>query len=624
MLLGVRRVVKVTGLAGLLAAGVLFVAPAPALAAPVLAESAESISSYDVRIDVGANGRLGVTETIAYNFGGNKKHGILREIPTRAKVDDHHNRLYPLTNISVSRDGYGERFDTSTSGDDEVLKVGDPHKTINGMHTYVIRYTMAGALNAFADHVELYFNAIGNAWQVPIGAARATVTGPATIQRITCYAGPGGSKRPCEQSNMDGDSATFVASNLHAGDSLTVVTAFPVGSITGTEPILGRRHTLADGFAITPWTVGPGLALALLGAVGALLIAWRFGRDRYYVGQLPGLIPGPGEPDVQRRKPFFGAPPVSVEFTPPDIQWGRGGTGKVRPGQVGTIVDEKADVVDVTATILDFAVHRHLHITEVRAPGAKKPTDWRLERLTDGDPKFLPYERTLFDALFSGRDSVTLSELKNTFATDLRKVRNQLYADLVAQGWYRQSPATVRAAAIAVAIVVLLASAGITALLATASSFGVIGLGLVLAAIVALVAAPRFPARTGKGSAALARIQGFRLYVATAEAEQIRFQEREQIFSEYLPYAVVFGLAERWAGIFSDIGAVNPDGSGGLYWYAGAPGWNMVFFAGSMSTFTATTGTSLSSTPPSASGSSGFGGGGFSGGGAGGGGGGSW
>ena len=624
MLLGVRRVVKVTGLAGLLAAGVLFVAPAPALAAPVLAESAESISSYDVRIDVGANGRLGVTETIAYNFGGNKKHGILREIPTRAKVDDHHNRLYPLTNISVSRDGYGERFDTSTSGDDEVLKIGNPRKTISGTHTYVIRYTMAGALNAFADHVELYFNAIGNAWQVPIGAARATVTGPAAIQRITCYAGPGGSKRPCAQSNMDGASATFVASDLHAGDSLTVVTAFPVGSITGTEPILGRRHTLADGFAITPWTVGPGLALALLGAVGALLIAWRFGRDRYYVGQLPGLIPGPGEPDVQRRKPFFGAPPVSVEFTPPDIQWGRGGTGKVRPGQVGTIVDEKADVVDVTATILDFAVHRHLHITEVRAPGAKKPTDWRLERLTDGDPKFLPYERTLFDALFSGRDSVTLSELKNTFATDLRKVRNQLYADLVAQGWYRQSPATVRAAAIAVAIAVLLASAGITALLATASSFGVIGLGLVLAAIVALVAAPRFPARTGKGSAALARIQGFRLYVATAEAEQIRFQEREQIFSEYLPYAVVFGLAERWAGIFSDIGAVNPDGSGGLYWYAGAPGWNMAFFAGSMSTFTATTGTSLSSTPPSASGSSGFGGGGFSGGGAGGGGGGSW
>jgi uncharacterized membrane protein YgcG len=267
-------------------------------------------------------------------------------------------------------------------------------------------------------------------------------------------------------------------------------------------------------------------------------------------------------------------------------------------------------------------VHRHLHITEVRAAGARKPSDWRLDKLTDGDPKFLPYERTLFRALFADRDSVTLSELRNTFADDLRKVRRQLYADMVSQGWYRQSPATTRAAAVTLAIVLLLASAGITVLLATTTHLGLIGVGLVVAAVVLLIAAPRFPARTGRGSAALARVQGFRLYVATAEAEQIRFQEREQIFSEYLPYAVVFGLAERWAGIFSDIGAVRPDGGGGLYWYTGPPGWNMAWFVGSVSAFTSTTGSSLSSTP-AASGSSGFSGG-FSGGGAGGGGGGSW
>ena len=35
----------------------------------------------------------------------------------------------------------------------------------------------------------------------------------------------------------------------------------------------------------------------------------------------------------------------------------------------------------------------------------------------------------------------------------------------------------------------------------------------------------------GTGSAALARVQGFRLYIATAEVEQMKFQEREQIFS---------------------------------------------------------------------------------------------
>jgi hypothetical protein len=306
---------------------------------------------------------------------------------------------------------------------------------------------------------------------------------------------------------------------------------------------------------------------------------------------------------------------VSVEFVPPD---------KVRPGQVGTLVDEKADVVDVTATVVDFAVRKHLHITEIRDPGETRPRDWQLNRLTDGDPKFLRYERILFDALFDGRDTVLLSDLKFTFHTDLVRVRAQLYSDMVRQGWYRQSPQRTRASAVALGIVFLLVSVGITALLAVWTHFALVGVGLVLASLVVLLIAPRFPARTGKGSAALARIQGFRLYIATAEAEQIKFQEREQIFSEYLPYAIVFGLAERWAGIFANIGKVSPEG-GGLYWYSGAPGWNMGLFAGSLYTFTNTAGVSLASTPPSASGISGFsGGGGFAGGGAGGGGGGSW
>jgi hypothetical protein len=612
MLLGIRGAVKVIRSAGalaVLATGVLLVAaPSPASAAP-----AESITTYDVHLDVFADGRLSVTETILYDFGGNAKHGILRTIPTRLHYDRDSDRLYPVTAVSVIRDGAGELVAVSSSGGTTVLKIGDPHRTVKGSHTYVIRYTVPGALNGFNDRMELYWNSTGNQWPVPITNASATVTGPAGIQRVTCYAGRTGSSRTCEQSHVDGATATFRQFGLNPGEGLTVVAAFPVGSVADTGPILVRRRSLASGFQPTPLTVGVGLAVALLGTAVALVIGYRVGRDRYYVGQLPGLTPGPGEPEVQRRKPLFGAPPVSVEFVPPD---------KIRPGQVGTLVDEKADVVDVTATILDFAVHRHLHITEVRAAGAKKPSDWRLDKLTDGDPKFLPYERTLFRALFADRDSVTLSKLKNTFAGDLSKVRRQLYADMVSQGWYRQSPATTRAAAVTLAIVLLLASAGVTVLLATTTHLGLIGVGLVVAAVVLLVAAPRFPARTGRGSAALARVQGFRLYVATAEAEQIRFQEREQIFSEYLPYAIVFGLAERWAGIFSDIGAVRPDGSGGLYWYTGPPGWNMGWFVGSVSTFTSTTGSSLSSTP-AASGSSGFSGG-FSGGGAGGGGGGSW
>ena len=107
--------------------------------------------------------------------------------------------------------------------------------------------------------------------------------------------------------------------------------------------------------------------MALLGSAAALFAAYRVGRDRRFVGQLPGLTPGFGEEAVEERKPLGDRPPVVVEFGVPD---------GIRPGQVGTLQDERADVVDVTATIVDFAVRGHLHIKELGG------NDWELTRLT--------------------------------------------------------------------------------------------------------------------------------------------------------------------------------------------------------------------------------------------------
>lgn len=613
--------------------GVLLLVGAVQLAGarPAQAAPAESISRFDTQIAVSPVGRMRVTETIAYDFGGDSKHGIFRKIPVRFHYDNSHDRIYPITLLSVTQDGARAEVDTSSSGGYEVFKIGDPHRTISGTHTYVISYQVAGALNHFASHEELYWNLTGNEWDVPITSASATITGPAAIQKVECFAGPSGSQLSCASKSMDGSTATFQQPSLASHAGLTAVVAFPPGSVQGTGPILVERHDLSTAFRVTPWTVGGAGGTALLGVAGALVVAWLVGRDRRYVGLLPGLTPGFGETATQRRVPLFGKPPVSVEFVPPPLADGAPTTrrpglrGKeIRPGQVGTLIDEKANVLDVTATIIDFAVRRHLHIRELPKAVKYGAKDWELTKLTDGDADFLPYERRLFNALFNGRDSVRLSELKYTFATDLALVRRDLYADMVKQGWYRQSPERTRGAARGIAFVILLASIGITVLLGLLTHAALIGLGLVLGAMVLFAVAGRFPARTGQGSAMLARVQGFRLYVATAEAAQIRFEEREEIFSRYLPYAMVFGLADRWAGEFAQLGAVQPDGAPGLYWYTGAPGWSMLYFGESIGSFNTTTVGTIATTPPSASGSSGFGGGGFSGGGGGGGGGGSW
>ena len=73
--------------------------------------------------------------------------------------------------------------------------------------------------------------------------------------------------------------------------------------------------------------------------------------------------------------PLTGAGPVAVQFQPPD---------GLRPGQIGTLLDEQANVLDVTATIVDLAVRGHLRIVELERAHWFSSRDWRLERLPGG------------------------------------------------------------------------------------------------------------------------------------------------------------------------------------------------------------------------------------------------
>ena len=78
--------------------------------------------------------------------------------------------------------------------------------------------------------------------------------------------------------------------------------------------------------------------------------------------------------------------------------------------------------------------------------------------------------------------------------------------------------------------------------------------GLVLAGLVVRLLGRRMASRTADGSAVLAQSLGFaKQYLVTAEANQIRFEEAQAVFSRYLPYAIVFGVADRWARVFNEV-----------------------------------------------------------------------
>ena len=140
-------------------------------AAPVLAQG-EAIRSYDVDLRVQTDGSLLVVETIEYDFGGTPHHGIFRDIPDRLVYDAHTDREYPIDQVSVTASpATPDQFETEQTDTLFRIKVGDPTRTITGVHTYTISYGVRGALNHFADHDELYWNATGNQWPVPIDRA---------------------------------------------------------------------------------------------------------------------------------------------------------------------------------------------------------------------------------------------------------------------------------------------------------------------------------------------------------------------------------------------------------------------------------------------------------------------
>jgi uncharacterized membrane protein len=237
-----------------------------------------------------------------------------------------------------------------------------------------------------------------------------------------------------------------------------------------------------------------------------------------------------------------------------------------------------------------------------------------------GDDGLLAYERKLHEGIFRDGDEVKLSGLKTHFAARLHTVENALYDDAVRRGWFPTRPDRVRVRWTLVGVLALVVALVVEIVLLAATHAALIGVPLVIGALVLLLGAHRAPHRTAKGYALLRRVNGFRQFIEESEKERARFAERANLFSEYLPYAVVFGATEKWAHAFRGLDDQVAASTSG--WYVSPNPFVLGAFADSMHGFAVTTsGTIVASAPSS---SSGFGGGGFSGGGFGGGGGGSW
>jgi uncharacterized membrane protein YgcG len=638
-----------TGLAAFLVLFVLLFTPASA---------DERITDFASDVRVTETGTLVVTETISVIAENIQiRHGIFRVIPTTYR-----DRLGRRTRVDFSvqgatRDGRPEPYDVDTVEDGARIKIGDKDAYVApGPHTYTLAYSTGREVGFFDRFDEIYWNVTGNYWDFPIDHASVKITLPAgaVIKQHAFYTGPAGATAKNAQVDhlheREIDVSTTGPLAVHEG--LTVAVGFSKGAVIPPTPGELRAEFLRDNAA--PITAAAG---AIVLFVYYMVTWWTHGRD-----PRRGVV-----------IPLF-APPK--DFSPAAVRFVH-----------RMSYDRKA----YSASLVDMAVKGYLKIGEHGGTYTLTRTGKSegAAGLSHGESaiadRLFPYGDGSIElkqenhSRVSGSITALQSSLKNEY--------ERVYFNTNG-AWFIGGLAILAVTAVATALlcdepgpaafllvwlsgwsvgtafllhraydswVSVVAGPGsrilnfFGALFSTAFAlpfaggllFGMFGLATAIAplATFALIVAGAMSyvfyhllkAPTLAGAKILDEIEGFKMYLVTAEKDRLEAlnppQVTPQLFERFLPYAIALDCENQWSRKFEAEAAaagVTPDRRAYVpVWYSGSS-FDRLGTAG----FTSALGASMASAAASAAtapgSSSGSGGGGSSGGGGGGGGGGGW
>jgi len=568
------------------------VAAALALAALCLAAAGVAAGEQirELRSDVALDrdGTFTVEERIVYDFGSEQRHGIFRDIPVRygrGAAADYRIELEVLSVTDAAGRSLGYR--ESSEGASRRIRIGDPNRTVSGVQEYRIRYRVRRGILWLDDHDEVYWNATGNEWPVPILASSASLAlppgTPASDVDAVCFTGPQGSiETACEIEIGEKLVLVEASRGFAPREGLTFAVALPKGVLDEPSALSQFLDRLSDWIG---WpTLLPILVLALM-----LWIWRRHGRDP------------------------AGSDAIPVRYEPPEA---------MTPAEVGTVLDERVDMRDITATLLDLAVRGFLEIEELASTRFLflQDRDYRLIEAKPADAALKEHERALLAGVFETGPKVKLSDLENQFYKQLPKIQGALYEEVTARGrWFATSPQRVRRAYLAAGIVLI----GVGFVIGTSFQDAPLMFSLGVCGGIVLLMSRVMPRRTRAGRRAQEEILGFQEFAMRVEKDRLERLGTRTVdtFERLLPFAFVLGAADAWAEAFADLYTEPPR------WYHSPAGQSFQprMFVTSVGRVLDAAGTAMKSRPRSSgSGSSGFGGGGSSGGGFGGGGGGSW
>ena len=490
------------------------------------------MDEYNADITINQDGSLDVTETLVYVYDQGSFRRGLREIPL-GRVDSITNvRLEEVTNGAV--DPYRE---TSFNEDDEAdfgvpgtfgtKKEGNDirirwvyDRTSNSSRTFRLSYRVNGGIRVYDDRYEIDWYAIPPDWDSSINSSAVRVTLPAGIESegLTIASSP-----PSAESRS-GNAVTWTTTNTSNGFEVGVQlprTALQSG-VPGWQNFEENVKPLLN--------VGLLLASVLILVLGIL---WNM-RRWYKAGR---------DKQVKLLSDYITEPPSDLP-----------------PGLVGTLLDESADVRDVIATVVDMGRKGNLTIRESEQGGLFSSKDF--EYTQTGNKVQYQFEEMVMHSFFKHGNPVNLSNLKNTFYSDLPPIYNQMYQSLVGLKYFPENPQGVRTRNRVLGIFLLIAGGalafvGITFADVFTPFLAVPGVALGIVGMVTLGMAGIMPRKTDMGSEQAEKWRAFSRYLQQMQ-KYTNVQAAADKFQQYLPYAVALGVERELTHQFNSVPSAMP------------------------------------------------------------------
>jgi hypothetical protein len=515
---------------------------------------------FAVNATLGRDGVLQVEQTII--LATPVPAQISQTFETQRDLLGDRRQIFTLTDFGAT--AQGDALPVEVEASSRFTTVAVP---TNGANQITMRYTVRGAVVTTETGTALQWRLL-QGFSAQVGTFNANVAIPGPFTYIDCAAGAPNTELPCTFSSAGSEGSqvpTFRDGPRGEGEIVEVEIGFPPGAVASTQNIR-FVWTVGRAFSARPLPLSLALALLVLGGIALFGLHRRAGADATAGGA------------VTRVAEFVPTGAGQSEFRVLD---------QIRPGHVGTVADERVDPIDITATLLDLAVHGHLRITELPRGGDFAPTEWELSRVSTSSEGLHPFERELLEGI-TAAGPVTVTELPARVSEVIGGVQDKLYDEVVQNGWYDHRPDATRNRWTSGALAGLIGAVVITILLAAFTTFGLVGLALIAVALGFLFVAQEMPARTQKGSALLAGLGALRSDLLSYPTNQMPPDRQLSELSEVLPYAVVLGGSERWldAIVASDITA-EPDPQA-LSWYHGPPNWHLQDLPSSLKNFLTT------------------------------------